>query len=407
MESIIDNLIDDIAAELLKNEPDREKISKLADALDAQSKEEGKARYDAALQIVKKAYGLDISLILKVGPTAKTLASSLLALRGLGLSNEDIKDIVVNFPGIVGLSEEHIEARRKYFGFTKEEFAKKVKTSSNILSNSEEYIEARRKYFGFTKEEFAKVVKTFPQIVSYGEENIARRREYFGFTKEEFAKVVKTSPSIVGLSEEYIEARRKYFGFTKEEFAKVVKTSSNILSHSEEHIEARREYFGYSKEEFAKIISKFPSIFSNSEEHIEARKKYLGLDMKTFSEFVYTKPSILGRSEDNLERRFDWYKRHFGIKKEELVARLVEKPALYFSLFDASFYARMLLRTKAMTANGKTLNDVRDLASVLKFSEKEFVEKHGNGISLDDYNRLKEFAKVTDEANPRKSRSKA
>ena len=375
MESIIDNLIDDIAAELLKNEPDREKISKLADALDAQSKEEGKARYDAALQIVKKAYGLDISLILKVGPTAKTLASSLLALRGLGLSNDDIKDIIVNFPGIVGLSEEHIEARRKYFGFT--------------------------------KEEFAKVVKKFPQIVSYGEENIARRREYFGFGKEEFAKVVKTSPSIVGHSEEYIEARRKYFGFTKEEFAKVVKTSSNILSHSEEHIEARREYFGYSKEEFAKIISKFPSIFSNSEEHIEARKKYLGLDMKTFSEFVYTKPSILGRSEDNLERRFDWYKRHFGIKKEELVARLVEKPALYFSLFDASFYARMLLRTKAMTANGKTLNDVRDLASVLKFSEKEFVEKHGNGISLDDYNRLKEFARVTDEANPRKSRSKA
>jgi DNA-binding XRE family transcriptional regulator len=375
MESIIDNLVDDIAAELLKSEPDREKILKLADALDAQSKEERKARHDAALQIVKKAYGLDISLILKVGPTAKTLASSLLALRGLGLSNEDIKDIVVNFPGIVGLSEEHIEARRKYFGFT--------------------------------KEEFAKVVKKFPQIVSYGEENIARRREYFGFTKEEFAKVVKTSPSIVGLSEEYIEARRKYFGFTKEEFAKVVKTSSNILSHSEEHIEARREYFGYSKEEFAKIISKFPSIFSNSEEHIEARKKYLGLDMKTFSEFVYTKPSILGRSEDNLERRFDWYKRHFGIKKEELVARLVEKPALYFSLFDASFYARMLLRTKAMTANGKTLNDVRDLASVLKFSEKEFVEKHGNGISLDDYNRLKEFARVTDEANPRKSRSKA
>ena len=375
MESIIDNLIDDIAAELLKNEPDREKISKLADALDAQSKEEGKARYDAALQIVKKAYGLDISLILKVGPTAKTLASSLLALRGLGLSNDDIKDIIVNFPGIVGLSEEHIEARRKYFGFTKEEFAKKV--------------------------------KTFPQIVSYGEENIARRREYFGFGKEEFAKVVKTSPSIVGHSEEYIEARRKYSGFTKEEFAKVVKTSSNILSHSEEHIEARREYFGYSKEEFAKIISKFPSIFSNSEEHIEARRKYLGLDMKTFSEFVYTKPSILGRSEDNLERRFDWYKRHFGIKKEELVARLVEKPALYFSLFDASFYARMLLRTKAMTANGKTLNDVRDLASVLKFSEKEFVEKHGNGISLDDYNRLKEFARVTDEANPRKSRSKA
>ena len=343
MESIIDNLVDDIAAELLKSEPDREKILKLADALDAQSKEERKARHDAALQIVKKAYGLDISLILKVGPTAKTLASSLLALRGLGLSNEDIKDIVVNFPGIVGLSEEHIEARRKYFGFT--------------------------------KEEFAKVVKKFPQIVSYGEENIARRREYFGFGKEEFAKVVKTS--------------------------------SNILSHSEEHIEARREYFGYSKEEFAKIISKFPSIFSNSEEHIEARKKYLGLDMKTFSEFVYTKPSILGRSEDNLERRFDWYKRHFGIKKEELVARLVEKPALYFSLFDASFYARMLLRTKAMTANGKTLNDVRDLASVLKFSEKEFVEKHGNGISLDDYNRLKEFARVTDEANPRKSRSKA
>ena len=183
--------------------------------------------------------------------------------------------------------------------------------------------------------------------------------------------------------------------------------SINVISNSEEHIEARREYFGFTREEFAKIVRKFPGILGHSEEYIEERRKYLGLDMKTFSGLAYKMPSILAFGEENLERRFDWCERHFRIRKDELIARLVEKPALYDSLFSNSFYTRVLLRTKAMTANGKTLNDVRELASVLKFNEKDFVEKHSNGISIDDYIRLKELARVTDEANPKKQRSRA
>ena len=339
----IDKYVEEIAAELLKASPDREKVLELAGELDSQSESEGKTRYSAARQVAERVYGLGSDSLQNTRPAAKTLASSVLALRGLGLSNEGIKDVIGKFPNIINLNEEYIEKRREYFGYTREEFAKIVSKSINVLSNSEEHIE--------------------------------ERREYFGFTREKFAKVVGKSPDILGHSEEYIEARREYFGYTREEFAKVVGKSINVLS--------------------------------NSEEHIEERRKYLGLDMKTFSGLVYKKPSVLSRSEDNLERRFGWYERHFGIKKEELVARLVEKPELYFSLFDNSFYTRVLLRTKAMTANGKTLNDVRELASVLKFNEKKFVEKHGNGISVDDYRRLKELARVTDEANPKKQKSRA
>ena len=279
LDSTIDKYVEEIAAELLKASPDREKVLELAGELDSQSESEGKTRYSAARQVAERVYGLGSDSLQNTRPAAKTLASSVLALRGLGLSNEGIKDVIGKFPNIINLNEEYIEKRR--------------------------------------------------------------------------------------------------------------------------------EYFGYTKEEFAKIVSKSINVLSNSEEHIEERRKYLGLDMKTFSGLVYKKPSVLSRSEDNLERRFGWYERHFGIKKEELVARLVEKPELYFSLFDNSFYTRVLLRTKAMTANGKTLNDVRELASVLKFNEKDFVEKHGNGISADDYIRLKDLARVTDEANPKRQRSRA
>ena len=375
LDSTIDKYVEEIAAELLKASPDREKVLELAGELDSQSESEGKTRYSAARQVAERVYGLGSDSLQNTRPAAKTLASSVLALRGLGLSNEGIKDVIGKFPNIINLNEEYIEKRREYFGYTKEEFAKIVSKSINVLSNSEEHIEERRKYFGYTR--------------------------------EEFAKIVGKSPDILGHSEEYIEARRKYFGYTKEEFAKIVGKFPGILGRSEEYIEARREYFGYTKEEFAKIVSKSINVLSNSEEHIGERRKYLGLDMKTFSGLVYKKPSVLSRSEDNLERRFGWYERHFGIKKEELVARLVEKPELYFSLFDNSFYTRVLLRTKAMTANGKTLNDVRELASVLKFNEKDFVEKHGNGISADDYIRLKDLARVTDEANPKRQRSRA
>ena len=375
MDSTIDKYVEEIAAELLKASPDREKVLELAGELDSQSESEGKTRYSAARQVAERVYGLGSDSSQNTRPTAKTLASSVLALGGLGLSNEGIKDVIGKFPNIINLNEEYIEKRREYFGYTKEEFAKIVSKSINVLSNSEEHIEERRKYFGYTREEFAKIVGKSPDILGHSEEYIEARREYFGFTKEEFAKIVGKFPGILGRSEEYIEARRKYFGYTREEFAKVVGKSINVLS--------------------------------NSEEHIEERRKYLGLDMKTFSGLVYKKPSVLSRSEDNLERRFGWYERHFGIKKEELVARLVEKPGLYFSLFDSSFYTRVLLRTKAMTANGKTLNDVRELASVLKFNEKKFVEKHGNGISIDDYIRLKDLARVTDEANPKRQKSRA
>ncbi|MGC8537679.1 MAG: hypothetical protein ACP5MZ_01685 [Candidatus Micrarchaeia archaeon] len=376
MDSIIDNLVAEVSVELLKERQDREKILKLAEELDSQSSKEGKARYNAALAVVKKVYRLEEGDFAKrERPTAKTLASSLLELKALGLSDDDIKKVIAEFPSILNLSEE--------------------------------YIEKRREYFGYTKEEFAKIVSKFPSIVGSSEEHIEKRREYFGYTKEEFAKIVSKFPSIVGSSEEYIEKRREYFGYTKEEFAKIVSKSINVISNSEEYIEKRREYFGYTKEEFAKIVSKSISVLSNSEEYIEKRRKYLRLDMKAFSKLVYTAPGILSLSEDNLEKRFDWYRRHFRIGKDELVARMVEKPALYFSLFDRSFYARVLLRTKAMTAGGKALNDVRDIASVLKFNEKEFVEKHGNGIDIDSYNRLKELARVTEEANKRKSKSKA
>ena len=375
LDSTIDKYVEEIAAELLKASPDREKVLELAGELDSQSESEGKTRYSAARQVAERVYGLGSDSSQNTRPTAKTLASSVLALGGLGLSNEGIKDVIGKFPNIINLNEEYIEKRREYFGYTKEEFAKIVSKSINVLSNSEEHIEERRKYFGYTREEFAKIVGKSPDILGHSEEYIEARREYFGFTKEEFAKIVGKFPGILGRSEEYIEARRKYFGYTREEFAKVVGKSINVLS--------------------------------NSEEHIEERRKYLGLDMKTFSGLVYKKPSVLSRSEDNLERRFGWYERHFGIKKEELVARLVEKPGLYFSLFDSSFYTRVLLRTKAMTANGKTLNDVRELASVLKFNEKKFVEKHGNGISIDDYIRLKDLARVTDEANPKRQKSRA
>ncbi len=281
LDNIIDEYIEGIAAALQKSNPNREKILSLADALDAQSKAEGKARYNAALQIVEKAYGLNAAdyNMAHVGPTARTLASSMLALNELGLNDEAKKEIIGKYPNMVGLSEEYIEARRRYFGYT--------------------------------------------------------------------------------------------------------------------------------KEEFAKIVGKFPSIIGYSEEYIEARRKYFGLDMKTFSGLVYGAPSISFLGEENLERRFDWYERHFRIRKGDLITRLVEKPALYDSLFSNSFYTRVLLRTKAMTANGKTLNDVRELASVLKFNEKDFVEKHSNGISVDDYIRLKELARVADEANPKRQRSRA
>ena len=281
LDNTIDKYVEEIAAELQKGNPNREKILSLADALDAQSKAEGKARYNAALQIVEKAYGLNAAdyNMAHVGPTARTLASSMLALNELGLNDEAKKEIIGKYPNMVGLSEEYIEARRRYFGYT--------------------------------------------------------------------------------------------------------------------------------KEEFAKIVGKFPSIIGYSEEYIEARRKYFGLDMKTFSGLVYGAPSISFLGEENLERRFDWYERHFRIRKGDLITRLVEKPALYDSLFSNSFYTRVLLRTKAMTANGKTLNDVRELASVLKFNEKDFVEKHSNGISVDDYIRLKELARVADEANPKRQRSRA
>ena len=281
LDNTIDKYVEEIAAELQKINPNKEKILSLADALDAQSKTESKARYNAALQIVEKAYGLNAAdyNMAHVGPTARTLASSMLALNELGLNDEAKKEIIGKYPNMVGLSEEYIEARRRYFGYT--------------------------------------------------------------------------------------------------------------------------------KEEFAKIVGKFPSIIGYSEEYIEARRKYFGLDMKTFSGLVYGAPSISFLSEENLERRFDWYERHFRIRKGDLITRLVEKPALYDSLFSNSFYTRVLLRTKAMTANGKTLNDVRELASVLKFNEKDFVEKHSNGISVDDYIRLKELARVADEANPKRQRSRA
>ena len=407
MDSTIDKYVEEIAAELLKASPDREKVLELAGELDSQSESEGKTRYSAARQVAERVYGLGSDSSQNTRPTAKTLASSVLALGGLGLSNEGIKDVIGKFPNIINLNEEYIEKRREYFGYTKEEFAKIVSKSINVLSNSEERIEARREYFGFTREEFAKIVSKSINVLSNSEEHIEERRKYFGYTREEFAKIVGKSPDILGHSEEYIEARREYFGFTKEEFAKIVGKFPGILGRSEEYIEARRKYFGYTREEFAKVVGKSINVLSNSEEHIEERRKYLGLDMKTFSGLVYKKPSVLSRSEDNLERRFGWYERHFGIKKEELVARLVEKPGLYFSLFDSSFYTRVLLRTKAMTANGKTLNDVRELASVLKFNEKKFVEKHGNGISIDDYIRLKDLARVTDEANPKRQKSRA
>ena len=281
LDNTIDKYVEEIAAELQKINPNKEKILSLADALDAQSKTESKARYNAALQIVEKAYGLNAAdyNMAHVGPTARTLASSMLALNELGLNDEAKKEIIGKYPNMVGLSEEYIEARRRYFGYT--------------------------------------------------------------------------------------------------------------------------------KEEFAKIVGKFPSIIGYSEEYIEARRKYFGLDMKTFSGLVYGAPSISFLGEENLERRFDWYERHFRIRKGDLITRLVEKPALYDSLFSNSFYTRVLLRTKAMTANGKTLNDVRELASVLKFNEKDFVEKHSNGISVDDYIRLKELARVADEANPKRQRSRA
>ena len=377
LDNIIDEYIEGIAAALQKSNPNREKILSLADALDAQSKAEGKARYNAALQIVEKAYGVNAAdyNMAHVGPTARTLASSMLALNGLGLNGDAVKEIVGKFP--------------------------------NILNFSEEYIEARRKYFGYTKEEFAKIVGKFPNIVGLSEEHIEARRKYFGYTKEEFAEVVGKFPSIVGLSEEHIEARREYFVYTREEFAKIVSKFPDIIGYSEERIEARRKYFGFTREEFAEVVGKFPSIVSLSEEYIEERRKYLGLDMKTFSGLAYKMPSILAFGEENLERRFDWCERHFRIRKDELIARLVEKPALYDSLFSNSFYTRVLLRTKAMTANGKTLNDVRELASVLKFNEKDFVEKHSNGISVDDYIRLKDLARVTDEVNPKKQKSRA
>ncbi len=278
MDDTIDEIVGTIASELLNKNPDREKVSKLAEALDSQSNSEGKARYKAALQILEKAYGFYASdhHMPNFGPSANRLVSSILALIGLNLNNEDIKEVIGKFPGTLAI----------------------------------------------------------------GEENIERKRAYFGYTKEEFANVVKKFPSILGLGEENIERRREF----------------------------------------------------------------LGLDIERFSKLVFRIPSILGFSEDNLERRFGWYKRHFGIGKEELVARLEEKPPLYFNLFSSSFYTRVLLRAKTVTANGKVLNDVRDLASILWFNEREFLEKRSNGIRTEEYEMLKHIARVTDEANKQRSK---
>ena len=342
LDDTIDEIVGTIASELLNKNPDREKVSKLAEALDSQSNSEGKARYKAALQILEKAYGFYASdhHMPNFGPSANRLVSSILALIGLNLNNEDIKEVIGKFPGTLAI----------------------------------------------------------------GEENIERKRAYFGYTKEELADVVKKFPSILGLGEENIERKRAYFGFAKEEFANVVKKFPSILSYGEENIERKRAYFVYTKEEFANVVKRFPSILSLGEENIERRREFLGLDIERFSKLVFRIPSILGFSEDNLERRFGWYKRHFGIGKEELVARLEEKPPLYFNLFSSSFYTRVLLRAKTVTANGKVLNDVRDLASILWFNEREFLEKRSNGIRTEEYEMLKHIARVTDEANKQRSK---
>ncbi len=406
MDDTIDEIVGTIASELLNKNPDREKVSKLAEALDSQSNSEGKARYKAALQILEKAYGFYASdhHMPNFGPSANRLVSSILALIGLNLNNEDIKEVIGKFPGTLAIGEENIERKRAYFGYTKEELADVVKKFPSILGLGEENIERKRADFGFAKEEFANVVKKFPRILGLGEENIERKRAYFGFAKEEFVNVVKKFPSILSLGEENIERKRAYFGFAKEEFANVVKKFPSILSYGEENIERKRAYFVYTKEEFANVVKRFPSILSLGEENIERRREFLGLDIERFSKLVFRIPSILGFSEDNLERRFGWYKRHFGIGKEELVARLEEKPPLYFNLFSSSFYTRVLLRAKTVTANGKVLNDVRDLASILWFNEREFLEKRSNGIRTEEYEMLKHIARVTDEANKQRSK---
>ncbi|MEM3781899.1 MAG: hypothetical protein QXT43_02995, partial [Candidatus Micrarchaeaceae archaeon] len=72
MESVIDNNIEALAAELKSSRPNREKAFEFANKIDEGSTKDGEARYKAARLVLSKSFGIaDDGLPEELEPTAK------------------------------------------------------------------------------------------------------------------------------------------------------------------------------------------------------------------------------------------------------------------------------------------------------------------------------------------------
>lgn len=290
----------------------------------------------------------------------------------LGYSKEDAQNIRNSHP-LVGYTEETLLKKVNdaiaYFEqikVSKKAMRKMFKKIPGILGLSIDNLEQKRKdilALGFTPEEFNKMVYDYPTIYSNSIEKLIDSFNNYialGYSKATVRKMVNSCAGIIGISKENLESKMQELeglGFNRKQIFKMGKFYPQMfrssVSYIKQKIQAYMVLLGYnpeSKEAKDKVISmlcEFPTLLSfdiglnkkEDEEKNKTAERYTIFDrFDTFINMGFTKeqtrkmivecPSIMGLGKENVMDRIDFFQ-GLDFSKEATISILASDSFLF------------------------------------------------------------------------------
>ena len=243
----------------------------------------------------------------------------------VGISECDIKKMIIDFPRILTYSPETIICN---YNSLSEFFGKKTNSSliycPRIISKNNK-IEKVISYFssyGFDRDDVIKMFVKFPVILTAGKEKIDICISFLDDlidNRNKVIKLIKAHPNILSFSINKLVSKVKWFydkGYTKEQVGNIIYKANSLLTMdfvNDGNIDSKYNYFkylGFTNEEIIDVTNRCPVLYSLSIENISNKINILlelGFSMDIVKNIFYKFPQIVSCSEEAILEKYNYF----------------------------------------------------------------------------------------------------
>lgn len=318
------------------------------------------------VQLLKNHYGFNDDKLTEVlqkcpyaltKPAALIIDNSKILMKTLQVDDsEKCRDVLINNPDLLCLTNEELEARisdlSEFLSLPKENVIHMIKSKSRLATVPFHHIQSNfysmQDFLGVNKEKMSEIADVAPITIKRdfinSKENYEKVVKTLGLSLETFFKWANNLPAVYRVTtdmlEEMLQKVSKMLNYDREESINYLKKNLNVLSYRlksldikpYENFELLNQEYGIDSEMYRQLLEKNSWLMGNDKDLTRKNlldvQAYFNVDKKTLVELFMENPPLITTTIDFVDKYVIEIADFLGLTKDEYKQLCIKNPQL-------------------------------------------------------------------------------